>query len=107
MDSAVLTAPLLRIAMGAGALPNDFTTKPAISKDGIHFHLQVVTRSWITMQVDGACILQDAPHLQQAHTHHDEIAHHALAVSQAGRINDAVQGRLLFRKFAVPCRFFV
>ena len=51
--------------MGAGALPNDFITKPAISKDGIHFHLEVVTRSWITMQVDGACILQDAPHLQQ------------------------------------------
>ena len=56
----------------------------------------------IAMQVNAACWLQQAAHLQQPDGHHNQVRLHTLAVSQPRSVYYLVQRRLGFRYLPVP-----
>ena len=70
--------------MGSGTPPGDFGHEVAGTIDAVHQHLQVMAGRGVAVQVDGAGVLENAAHFQQADGHHAEVGLHPLAVGEAG-----------------------
>ena len=66
--------------MCIGPFPNNFISKMFIFRlvflipDGIHNPLEIMTRGWITMQIDGASLFEDAMELHEPGSHESEIS---------------------------------
>ena len=65
-----------RTAMAAGAFSNDLVPETLRTENSIQQHLQKMTRSWITMQINAAGFFQHTVQLNEARRHHREVRHH-------------------------------
>ncbi|OQA13287.1 MAG: hypothetical protein BWY63_03521 [Chloroflexi bacterium ADurb.Bin360] len=86
--SHVQNITLFRIAMCAGAFPDDLVAKVLRSKDGIEDDLEVVARRGVAVEVEAAGGLEHPVQLDQTGSHHDEVSQHLVGADEVPQCGD-------------------
>ena len=95
------------VPAGVGHLavvPDDLVPVLILPEHAVHGDLQVVARRGVAVEVDGARVAQEPPHLQQPDGHHDQVRLHGGAVGLARRVDYGTEGGLTLRDLAMPVR---
>ena len=80
-------------------MPHNLITKILYAKNRVQQKFQRVRHGRVAMQIERACGLQYAMHLNQAHRHIDQIGFVAIAANSADRIYQSRQRRIVTLDF--------
>jgi hypothetical protein len=75
-ESVVNGTKFLAAVVCGSSFPNYLVAEIHSAENAVEQHSQIMTRSWIAMQIEAAGWFEDTMKLDQARRHHREVGHH-------------------------------